>query len=216
MSAEIAISEYEETLDQIFSLYLDVTEGFRHIAKTTSTIYHPDHEPKSRRRSDGSTSPGHVVYALGKPEDERYTELSARSPGQIIRDNLPNARNHTLMAQMSIVMAYQYWEDYFRERIATAYGIAKNELTIPLFGDLRFIRRSVIHYRGNAIADKNDFVHLKPVSRGEHLDFDRDDMNGIWFFLKQALRDLKAHGPAHFSSAAAPELRTGDSGDGGS
>ena len=199
VSAGGSSPEDEQALDRTFSLYLDATEGFGHIAKLTQSIFHPSYEPTSRDQPEGSTSPGHLIYAPGNLKDDRQNNDRSGFPG----GSLKTPPTFNLQLSMCIVMAYQYWEDYFRARIAAAYGIPKNELTIPVFGDLRFIRRSVIHYRClKRSKTKSDFVHLKPGSHGDDLDFDRGDTNGIWFFVKQALRDLKTHGPAYFKDLA--------------
>jgi hypothetical protein len=190
------LAVFEDVLDRIFSLYFDATSGFEHVAEGAKSIYHPRYEPEKRRLDDGSTAPGHIIYALGDADHPDYTELSARTPKQIIDDNAENSTNYRLMAHACIVMAYQYWEDNYRELLADAFGIAKNDLKVPIFGDLRFLRRSIIHYQGRAIETKRDLSYFDKLEKGELLDVDRQTMNSIWFAIKRALKSLRDSGPS--------------------
>jgi len=49
-----------------------------------------------------------------------------------------------------VVFVFQMWEDDIRGRLATAQGVAHDDVKHPILGDLRLIRNDVIHRRGVA------------------------------------------------------------------
>ena len=55
---------------------------------------------------------------------------------------------------MSLISIYQYWEDYFRSKIANyLYLKDKSDLKSPIMGDVRRLRVSIIHHKGIALKD---------------------------------------------------------------
>lgn len=65
----------------------------------------------------------------------------------------PNGPVIKALGQQWLVMVYAEWDEHFRERLARAEGIEKNEIQDPVFGDLRLIRHDIIHCRGMATAE---------------------------------------------------------------
>jgi hypothetical protein len=63
--------------------------------------------------------------------------------------NGPVARD---LGQQWIVMVAAHWNDHYRQRIANALGIAKNEVADPVMADLNRMRNDVVHHRGVATA----------------------------------------------------------------
>jgi len=190
------IEEYEEILERIFSIYLDATEGFRHIAKT-SVIFTVDVEPKPKVRDLRGESPaGHVIYKLGSHETGDYMELSARTGKQIIADNQDDGPNWDFMGAMSIVAAYQFWEDHYRASIAGHLGLGDKPLTIPIFGDQRRFRRCIVHNRNRWNDDLKKLECFK-LEKGEGDDhsvevhFPKKVIEAIWWRMRLALEELK-------------------------
>ncbi len=52
-----------------------------------------------------------------------------------------------------VVFVYAMWEDEMRGRLATAQGIAHDDVKHPILGDLRLIRNDVVHKRGIATSE---------------------------------------------------------------
>jgi hypothetical protein len=159
------IDEYESVLERIFGVYLDATEGFRHIASTSHIFFNrkvlsdmPEQwkeavkqsapfspSPPRFRDEKGESPAGHVIFSLGSHETGDYMELSSRTAVEILLDNQEDGASWSFMGAMCIVAAYQLWEDHYRARIAEHVG---REIKIPIFGDLRRLRRCIIHNRG--------------------------------------------------------------------
>lgn len=66
--------------------------------------------------------------------------------GEFRRRNRKGGPNHTRAAQLLILLMYEYWESEYRSSVAEALGKDKNDLKIPLMGDLRLLRHDVIHH----------------------------------------------------------------------
>lgn len=63
-----------------------------------------------------------------------------------------------LASNLCLVALYQLWEDEYRDKIAKEVGLIKNSLTLDIFGDIRIIRRSIIH---NGSKRFGDFEKIK-------------------------------------------------------
>jgi hypothetical protein len=186
------IEEFEAIAEEIFSVYLDATEGFRQIAKM-SEIFVNDKARETGRDEKGVSPAGHVIYALGCPEDGNYMELSARTGKEIIEANAPDGKNFQFIASMAIVALYQYWEDHYREEIAAFLGKDKNALTLPIFGDLRKFRRAIIHNRGRMIPELKTlevFVWEHNSAGDDRIGFGHENICAIWWEVKKALKKL--------------------------
>lgn len=70
--------------------------------------------------------------------------------GEVKNRNQKGGRNTFFVSRMGLVAIYGYWEDYYREAIATALGQKKNSLKADIFYDLNKIRQSIVHHRGLA------------------------------------------------------------------
>ena len=64
--------------------------------------------------------------------------------------NSKDGKNYQFIGNMCLMIIYQYWEDYYRGKLAKSYEIDKDDIQSDLFGDLRLIRHSIIHH--NSIA----------------------------------------------------------------
>ena len=187
------IDEFESLAEEIFSVYLDATEGFRRIAITAEILVY-DKAKKGARDDKGVSPAGHLIYALGKKEDGSYIELSARTGKEIVEANLQGGSNHRFVASMALVALYQYWDDHYRAAIASHLGKAKSDLKVPIFGDLRKFRRAIIHNKGRIIPEMNSLELFKweePVIENDPFDLDHENMCAIWWAVKIALNDLR-------------------------
>jgi hypothetical protein len=211
LSEGCPIEEYESVLERIFGVYLDATEGFRHIADTSHIFFDkkvvsnvsdqwkeavssrtafPLSAPKVRNEK-GESPAGYLIFTLGSQETGDYMELSARTAVEVILANREDGANWSFMGAMCIVAAYQLWEDHYRARIAAHVG---HELSIPIFGDLRRFRRCIVHNRGRWTNDvgKLECFELEEMDdKSSELVIPRKIMNSIWWKMRLALRDLR-------------------------
>ena len=86
---------------------------------------------------------------------------------------------------------YQFWEDQYRQDIAAALDKAeKNELRVPVMGDLRYLRQSIIHNSGIAVSDVERCEVLRWFRRGERIALTQDQMKRIVREVKGAIGDV--------------------------
>jgi|SRR5271157_3085774 len=67
--------------------------------------------------------------------------------------NAPGGANFKAIGNLCLILIYQYWEDHYRSKIARQLGITRNEIAINIMGDLRILRRSIIHH--HAVAEND-------------------------------------------------------------
>lgn len=57
------------------------------------------------------------------------------------------------LGQQWVVTTFSEWEERVRPAIADAVGVSKNEVAIPILGDLRNWRNDIVHHHGVATAE---------------------------------------------------------------
>lgn len=62
---------------------------------------------------------------------------------------------------MSLISIYQYWEYYYRGKIAQQKVISKNDLRSDIMGYIRIIRISIVHHKGIVLKDAEKCKILK-------------------------------------------------------
>jgi len=98
----------------------------------------------------------HFMYGIGNPNNLGSKVLHRTTQKIVKRRNSENGMNHILIGNYLLVAIYQYWEDIFRGDIAKMFKIKKNDLSYDIFGDIKSIRRSIIHHNGIALKAVND------------------------------------------------------------
>jgi hypothetical protein len=189
-----AIEEYEAVLERIFSVYIDAIEGLGHIKKVVASIVLPeDKAPPKVRDESGRSPPGYLIYALGTHGQADYIELCSRTPEQIVDDNRENGPNGDFIAKMCVVAAYQFWDDHYRAKIAAEIGTTKEKLKLPIFGDLRRLRRCIIHDRSrwsDALL-KMECFDWEEEDRSSDVTLSKSDIMAIWWKIRLQLNEIK-------------------------
>ena len=88
--------------------------------------------------------------------------------------NVENGLNSWFIGNMAVIAIYQYWEDNFRGTIAESLGRTKDELQSSIFGDIRHLRRSIIHNGGYALQELENSEVLRWFQKGEHIYIDNE------------------------------------------
>ena len=92
---------------------------------------------------------------------------------------------------MSVVSIYQYWEDDLREKIARHLGIESCDLKYSVMGDLRILRRSIIHNGGVAWKDIGKCEIFQWFSVGDVISLDKNQIRGIISEIGKMIEDLQ-------------------------
>ena len=182
------IKEYLGVVDDIYGVFLDCTLGFQNNRK-----YMIDNQRLASTRlglSVAQLDKRNLTYGTGHPNDPNNVLLHKCTQGQLKERNIKDGNNTVLIGNLCLCQIYNYWEDYYRNRIAQYLGIEKNDLMSDIFGDLRYYRQSIIHNRGFAIKNiEKSKIILWNVYK-EKIKITQDEFKEIIYYLKIYLNEL--------------------------
>ena len=96
-------------------------------------------------------------------------------------------------AQLLVALLYSFWEHEYRPRLAASLGLADaDELKIPLFGDIRALRRDVIHHHG--VVTKETAAKLSVLAgfhEGKEITLTEGDVEALIRSIKAAMDVMK-------------------------
>jgi len=132
------------------------------------------------------------IFGKGDPNLPNSIELYRCTQGEYKERNSEKGINSRSVGNMCVIAIYQYWEDYFRQKIANLLNRTnKNELASDIMGDLKILRRSIIHHRGIALKEVENCKLLRWFKEGDDIFIDKDMMKDIIFQVKSYLRALR-------------------------
>jgi hypothetical protein len=102
-----------------------------------------------------------------------------------------------------IVFIFAYWDEEIRPRIAKIRGVKSDDVKIDALGDLRLLRRSIIHNGG--VISAADHAKLKVMAAlcvpGATLTLTHDQMHKVFVHIKQAIASLILEYTGHLPGA---------------
>ncbi len=98
-----------------------------------------------------------------------------------------------ILANNSLVLIYHIWEDKYREIIARENGVQKNQIAHDTFGELRNIRRSIVHNKSRALKECENNAKLKRFNEGDQILFSEQEAYDSFKAIKDALDELKSN-----------------------
>jgi hypothetical protein len=190
-----AIEEYEAIVDAIFGVYLDSITGFRKLKEwfeagqinTLGFLKKSNPELASLEYLDKTA----FIYGKGDPNSPESIWLHTCSQGEYKQRNSDGGLNFLFIGNMTIVSVYQFWEDFYRAAISELLGIKKNEITEPVMGDIRLLRRSIIHHAGVALPDIERCEVIKWFKEGETILLDKAKFEIVVTEIKKMLQRFK-------------------------
>jgi hypothetical protein len=119
------------------------------------------------------------IYGKGDPNAPDATVQHLTTQGELKARNKERGRNHIFLASACVITIYQYWEGYFRGRIASAVGLPEDEIRAPVFGDLRKLRNAIIHNLGVATSDVETCTILVWFKRGDGIEITKEQFQNM-------------------------------------
>lgn len=110
--------------------------------------------------------------------------------GELKERNKEDGINFKNIGNLSIVLMYQFWEDKYRDEIAQSMNLERNELESNIFGELRHLRRSIIHNSGLALPGVEKKVEIVKFKEGEEILLRRNDIRKIVKAVKEYVETL--------------------------
>ena len=193
------IEDFRNVVEGIYGTYLDTVDGFGKVyddvAKQEAEAIASIEELKQRRPDLAHLSFGGMEIAHGRTipaGSPSFTgHLHQVSSEVILERNRPNGENHRLVAAMIIVTLYQYWDEHYRDRIATKLGTAREHIVSDLFGDLRYFRNAIIHRRGKATRECEKTKLLKWFKYNDPIEFTKAQVEEIIDRIFDYLRSIE-------------------------
>lgn len=170
--------EFLRKVYDIYGLYFDSIYGFGLVAakiKEFQKTFLEKYKISSIEDFDKTS----FIYGRGKPGSKDSYSMHISKMGKIKERNKKSGENYKIIANLCLVLIYQYWEDYYREKIANNNGYEKNELELDIFNDIRIIRRSIIHNSSIAIKDVKKLKFLKWFKKGDKIEIDTKQLEKI-------------------------------------
>lgn len=191
-----SVDEFEKVLDYIYGVYLDSFNGFDKLRRwfeknqkdslASLKITHP--ELASIEYLDSR----HMIYGHGDPNTPEAIELHRCTQKEYKDRNSKNGLNVQFLGNMVLVSIFHYWEDFHRGQIASELCITKNQLKVPIMGDLRLIRISIIHHAGVALKNIESCELLKWYKDGDKIVIDKSKFEEIIYHIKNMLNALRS------------------------
>ena len=170
--------EFLRKVYDIYGLYFDSIHGFGLVAAKIKEFQKTFLE-KNTISSIEDFDKTSFIYGRGKPGSKDSYSMHISKMGKIKERNKKSGENYKIIANLCLVLIYQYWEDYYREKIANNNGYEKNELELDIFNDIRIIRRSIIHNSSIAIKDVKKLKYLKWFKKGDKIEIDTKQLEKI-------------------------------------
>jgi hypothetical protein len=193
---ENCIDEFEDVVTSIYGVYLMSTQGFSLLIKHLTDIQHETIN-KFKTTSPELASTQYLdstsyIFGKGDPKLHTLTKLYSCTQREYKERNSERGINAHFVGNMCVIAIYQYWEDYFRQKIAKFLNISnKNGLTSDIMGDLKILRRSIIHHRGIALNEVENCKLLRWFKKNDEIFIDKDMMEVIISQVKSYLQTLR-------------------------
>ena len=171
------LKELQNRVYAIVGVYFDATTGFvsninkiQELQKQQTTEISDEY--LLQRKLDELDSVW-IIYGEGDPNtsDAKSFHISTRK--EYKKRNSKDGLNYKFLGNMCLVIIYQYWEDSFRGKIAEITNTRKDNILSDLFGDLRLLRRSIIHHNSIALKEVENCKLLKWFKESDEIFIDQ-------------------------------------------
>lgn len=197
---------------RLHSFYLDAAAGFSYV------LAHVESEQaKARSFVQGSQLDSQEFQDTRQFSYEDIfsdsfcaSAIHGATQGEVRARNAAGGANFTTLGQLCLISFYDFWEDFLRSEYAIAKGhLDRNErdqkakekclrdhVSHDLWGDLYYLRTSIVHNLGIATSDVKKCKLIKWFEPGEPIALPPERMRTIFLALYQYGNELfKEHLP---------------------
>lgn len=178
------LEEFSVAVEEIYGSYLDQRAGLDYLVKRLKRYRSADDDAGSRQT---------FSYGKGNPNDPAAVQVHQSELDEAIKRASPGGKNRLMLGNMTVVLIYTLWEKESRRAIEISMGLDKDQLKHPVMGDLRRLRRSVVHRRGLAADDIGKCEVFKWFAAGEEVRLDSDKINTIILAIREMVGELKSN-----------------------
>ena len=178
-----ASREFIEIVDNIYGVFLDVGNGFSRMLESIQN--NQNRTCTERGISIEELDTRNVFYGSGPPNNSKSQIFHATTAGEYKIRIAKNGPNVTFVGNLCLVAIYQFWEDKYRAEIAAQLGITREDLKSDLFGDIRHIRRSIIHNKSIGLPELARCKKLVWFKPGDTIAMDEPKLTNLVHFVKE-------------------------------
>jgi hypothetical protein len=201
----IVLRRFIDFINRQLGVYMDCLSGFAgnkiRIERQVARILHP-------RRERNASSENVVMYAsLEDPARPDVIHHRIIRSDEFIAVNSESAFNEQQVCWAIVVFIFAYWDEEVRPEIARIRGVEPDEIKLDAFGDLRILRKAIVHNGGVITTREHAKLRLlSGIVRPEVvLAHSHDEMHQIFIALKQAIAQIILHYTGHLPGAPCAE-----------
>ena len=170
---------------RVYGVYFDGTRGFSLVHQQQLDLR--DWLIRTQGRDVESANATTFTYGHGDIESPDAFPLHSVSHRELTTRNETGGENWIFLANVCLVSIYQYWEDRYRGEIAAALNKQKDDMRVPIMGDLRHYRHSIIHRAGFAVPEVSRCEVIRWFDPGERIELTEEHMRTIMIKIAEGL-----------------------------
>jgi hypothetical protein len=198
------LREFIDLVNRQVGVYCDCLSGFQgnkvRIERQVARVTHP----VSRRIENNQ--PVIVWASLEDPSRPDVIHHRIIRADEFVKVNSEAGFNEQQVCWAIIVFLFAYWDEEIRPQIAKIRGVPANNIQFDALGDLRILRKSIVHNGG--VLTAADHAKLKLLSDvcvpDAEISPSHDQMHKIFIEVKKAIGDLVLHYTGHLPGAPKP------------
>ncbi|APH73576.1 hypothetical protein [Aquibium oceanicum] len=201
------------------SVYMDCLNGFEGNTVRIKRQVERVAFPTRKELRDGLEV---VVWdSMEDPSQPDIIHSSIRKSSIYLKDNREAGFNEQQICWSIIVFIFAYWDEEVRPAIAKVRGVEPNDIKIDALGDLRILRKAIIHAKGIITATEHSKLKKMAdlVEPGAKLVLNHDQMHKVFVLIKNAIGQIVLHYTGGSPGAPSPDSIVGvaiqDFGSGG-
>ena len=191
--------EFSQLWNRLQALYLDAVAGFAFVCSSVES-----EQARARSYVQGTNLDSEkfqdtrmFTYSEIFSEGFATSAIHSATQGDVKARNAPGGTNFTTLGQLCIVSFYDFWNDYLRREYVIAKGyLDRNEknkevkekclrdhASHDLWGDLYYLRVSIVHKLGIATSDVAKCKLIKWFKPGDPIAITPEHMRAIFLAL---------------------------------
>lgn len=186
--------EFDALWKRLQAFYLDSVCGFHFITEHVCA-----EQTQARKFVEGSELDSEAFqdtrmfsYDGIFSEDFCTSGIHRATQGEVKTRNAHNGENFKTLGQLCLISFYDFWEDYLRKEYVKAKGLyeSKNSekclrehASHDLWGDLYYLRSSIVHHRGIATGDVAKCKLIKWFKPGDEIALSPEQMRAMFLAL---------------------------------
>lgn len=209
-TAELPIlRDFIDFVNKQSSVYMDCLNGFEGNTVRIERQVARVNRPVRKEFRDGQEV---IVWdSMEDPSRPDVIHSSIRKSSTYLADNAEAGFNEQQICWAIIVFVFAHWDEEIRPAIAQVRGIRSNEIMLDALGDLRILRKAIVHAKG--IVTVQEHAKLKKmgdlIKPGEKLELSHDQMHNVFVLIKNSIGEIILHYTGDLPGAPSPDSIVG-------